>query len=84
MEGGGVCACLRRRKSYGESDVLSWLMLNCNLIFMMRGGLPDVDTNYLMGGAYHLLTYLTLRELSVHFDLVWNKFVPLKVSTFAS
>jgi hypothetical protein len=37
----------------------------------------------LVVGAYHLLTHLTSKELPIYCDLVWNMFVPLKVSSFA-
>ncbi|KAK2414519.1 hypothetical protein QL285_037103 [Trifolium repens] len=45
--------------------------------------LPDPDTGYSVGGAYHLLTHLYPRETSPHSDLIWNKLVPSKISTFA-
>jgi hypothetical protein len=84
MGGGVVCACLRGRKSCGESDVLSWLMLYCRLIFLMCGsGCPIPIQSYLVVGAYHFLTHLTSKELPIYCDLVWNKFVPLKVFSFA-
>jgi hypothetical protein len=42
--------------------------------------LPDPIIGYTVGGAYHLLTHLYSRETSTHSDLIWNKFVPSKVS----
>ncbi|PNY08829.1 cysteine-rich receptor-like protein kinase [Trifolium pratense] len=45
--------------------------------------IPDHDTCYLVGGAYHPLTHMYPREMSPYNDLIWNKLVPSKVSTFA-
>jgi hypothetical protein len=54
-----------------ESQLDSWLCL------------PDTDTCYSVGGVYHFLTHMLPRALSNHYDFIWNKFVPLKVSFFA-
>ncbi|GAU32797.1 hypothetical protein TSUD_152460 [Trifolium subterraneum] len=45
--------------------------------------IADAVTGYSVGVAYHLLTHMVQREASTFRDLVCNKFVPLKVSTFA-
>jgi hypothetical protein len=59
-----------------------------NVVFQVNSSdkwdwLPDPDTGYSVGGAYHLLTHLYPRETSPHSDLIWNKHVPSKISTFA-
>jgi hypothetical protein len=45
--------------------------------------LPDTETDYLVSGAYHVLTHPTTTKLSAHCDLIWNMFIPSNVSTFA-
>jgi hypothetical protein len=45
--------------------------------------LADPYKSYFVGGAYHLLTHLVSREPPSYGDIIWNKFVPLKVSIFA-
>ncbi|XP_045802712.1 uncharacterized protein LOC123896358 [Trifolium pratense] len=44
--------------------------------------IPDQGTSYSVSGAYHLLTHMYPREMCAHNDLIWNKLVPSKMSTF--
>ncbi|MCH90341.1 kinesin-like protein, partial [Trifolium medium] len=44
--------------------------------------LPDPDKAYSVQGAYQVLTSSTAIERNIHGDLIWNKVVPTKVSTF--
>jgi hypothetical protein len=41
------------------------------------------NAGYSVGGAYHLLSHLVPRDVSADSELVWNKFVPLKINIFA-
>ncbi|GAU50564.1 hypothetical protein TSUD_141150 [Trifolium subterraneum] len=45
--------------------------------------LADPNAGYSVGGIYHLLIHLVPGDLSTDSELVWNKFVPLKINTFA-
>jgi hypothetical protein len=73
MSGDDVCTCLRGRKSCGNSFVAN-IVLQVDISSAWEW-FSDRDTSYLVGGAYHLLTHLTSRELLIHCYLVWNKFV---------
>jgi hypothetical protein len=67
----GECCFASKNIVFHESILNHWVWI------------VDPDTCYYVGGAYYLLTRLILGEVGTHCNIVWNKFVPLKISTFA-
>jgi hypothetical protein len=80
---GGVVGCLFvwEKELWGECcAVLTNIELQVHTPYELVW-LPNFEVGYLINGAY-ILTQLTSTKLSAHCDLIWNKFIPSKVSTF--
>ncbi|GAU23017.1 hypothetical protein TSUD_336650 [Trifolium subterraneum] len=57
---------------------------------LLLGGIPDEwewmshpHVGYSVCGAYPALTSSTSSKMNTHYDIIWNKIFPSKVSTFA-